>query len=263
MGMPSRRLPAVLLAALASALLAALLVAAASERALAEEGPAVPPAVRKAQLKKLGRALRKAVRDPHVEEEMGEVTGLLDAIEVLGGPDAAEVTLEAVVLTDAKLRDRVFAFVDKEHGPPLLAPLGALLEDKDFRRDADLRRRIARSLSVIADPAAVPLLEPLIRSDEDAEVVAEAAEALATYGAAPLVVRKDAVKSLVDLYTTTWNLMMSVQQEDKVIASVMKERWRVYHVSLRHALQSLTGQQLTRPQEWRTWWNKNKKRTDW
>ena len=31
----------------------------------------------------------------------------------------------------------------------------------------------------------------------------------------------------------------------------------------RRHLQALTGAQLSRAQEWREWWNENKKRTDW
>ena len=69
---------------------------------------------------------------------------------------------------------------------------------------------------------------------------------------------------MVDVYTATWNLMMSMRPEDKVIAATMKKKWKVYGRSVRAALQALTGEQtLTRPQEWREWWNANKKRTDW
>jgi hypothetical protein len=102
-----------------------------------------------------------------------------------------------------------------------------------------------------------------VRSDEDAHVVAATADSLATYGSARLTLRKEAVRRLVDVYSTTYNLMLSIRPEDRVIAQVMKERYKVYAAPLRGALQALTGQQLTRPHEWRDWWNANKKRKDW
>ena len=145
----------------------------------------------------------------------------------------------------------------------MVRPLAALLEAKDHRRDVDLRRRIARSLGIVLDPAATVPLTSLIRTDEDAVVVATAAESLSVYGAAPLPLRKDAVKQLVETYTTTYNLMLSIKPDQKVIAGVMKERYQVYATPLRRALQALTGAQLTRPQEWREWWNEHKKKTDW
>ena len=116
---------------------------------------------------------------------------------------------------------------------------------------------------LVLDPPAVSPLTGLIRTDEDAEVVAVAAESLASYGAAPLDLRKEAVKQLVETYTTTYNLMLSIKPDQKVIAGVMKKRYQIYAAPVRRALQALTGAQLSRPQEWREWWNEHKKKTDW
>lgn len=227
-------------------------------------GEATTERIRKESIKKLGKTLQKRAksrRAPKYEKEMLEILAALDA---LGGVEAGLAALKGLPYDGEKVRDAIFALVDKEHAPQTVGPLGRLLEDKRYRRDVDVRKRVARSLSVVGDPDAIPPLSTLIRTDEDADVVAAAADALATYAAAPIRLRKVAVEQLVGVYATTWNLMRSVDPKQKVIAGVMKKRWKVYASPVRHALRMLTGQaDISRPQDWRTWWNKNKKRRDW
>jgi len=254
MGVVTRRLTLVLL-------LAALLAPCA--RADGDE-PTVQDAVRKAQIRQLKRQLRKKAQSPRAPKYKDEILKLIESLEVLGGHEAGEAALEAVALDDVEVRDRAFALADTVHDKALVKPLADMLEDKRYRQDEDVRTRVARSLSVMGDPSAMPPLTELIRTDEEPGVVAAAADSLATYSGGPLELRKEAVKRLVDTYTSTWNLMMSIRPEDKVMAAKMKEHWKVYGRSVRAALQALTGEQtLTRPQEWREWWNANKKRDDW
>ena len=230
----------------------------------ADEVGEITERVRKDKIKKLGKTLQKRAKSRRADKYKPEMLEILDALEVLGGHEAALAAMKGLLYKDEQVRDRIFELVDKEHAPETVGPLARLLEDKAYRRDVDLRKRVARSLAVVADPDAVLPLTSLVRTDEDAEVVAVAAESLSTYGAAPLKLRKEAVKRLVSVYSTTYNLMLSIKPDQKVIASVMKKRWRVYATPVRRALQSLTGQSdLSRPQDWQTWWNKNKKRRDW
>jgi len=240
-----------------------LLLALSGATVHAEEDGEPTDRARRAAIKQLGKDLRKRARSPRAPRYKDEILKMLESLEVLGGAEAAEAALGGVALEDEEVRDRIFALVDKEHHEDLVKPLVALLEHRDYRRDFDLKQRIARSLSIMASTDAVEPLADLIRSDEDAHVVQAAADSLASYATAPLALRKEAVKRLVDVYTSTYNLMMSIRPEDRVIASKMKERYRIFARSLRSALQSLTGQQITRPQEWRKWWNENKKRNDW
>jgi len=249
--------------ALLGPLLVLLGVAFLLAPAPAARAEGVPDAVRRAQIKKLGRTLAKKTRSPRAAKYKAEILDLIEALQVLGGPDAAQASLRGVSMDDATVRDKIFDLVEKEHAPTLVAPLAALLDAKPFRRDFDLRKRIARALAVMADFQAVTPLGGLVRTDEDANVVAVAAGSLATYAEAPLVLRKDAVKRLIDTYTTTYNLMLSMKPDQKVIAGVMQKRWKIYARPIRVALQALTAQQITRPQAWRTWWNKNKKKRDW
>jgi len=260
--------PGVPRGAIALALLVALLLFPAPALLAAEppeepEAPALTDAARKQAIKGFKSKLRRLCSSPHAASKQSEILEALESLSALGTPAAGEAALEAVRVTTAEVRDPVFALVEKEHDASLVEPLAALLEGNEYRRDADLRRRIAHALAVMASPSAIAPLASLVRFDEDAEVVAEAADALAVYGAAPLAERKEAVRRLVDLYETTWNYKMSVRPEDKVLSRIASERWGVYSLPVRTALQSLTGQQLTRPKEWRDWWNENKKATTW
>lgn len=246
-------------------LLPALLVLTAllASPAWAEDAP-VSEAARKSAIKKLGKQLRKRAQSPHAAKHRAEILTMLESLEVLGGWEAGKAALGAVAFVDEEVRDRAFELAETEHHEKLVKPLAEILEAKRYRKDEDARKRAARSLSIMGDTSAMPPLTDLIRTDEDRELVAVAADSLAVYSDGPLALRKDAVKRLVDVYTTTWNLAMSVRPEDKVLTAKMKKHWKAYGKSVRSALQALTGEQtITRPQEWRQWWNANKKRTDW
>ena len=232
----------------------------------ADEPPEPPAseAARRISIRKLAKELRKRAKGPRATKDKAEILKILESLEVLGGPEAGAAALGAAALDDAEVRDKAFGLAETLHDPSLIKPIAALLEDKRYRQDVDARTRLARSLAIMADASAVPVLTELIRTDEYPEVVAQAAESLATYAGVKLELRKDAVKRLIDTYTSTWNLMMSIREEDKVISAKMREHWKIYGRTVRTALQALTGeQQLTRPQEWRDWWNDHKKRTDW
>jgi HEAT repeat protein len=245
-------------------LLTGLLLALLAVPALADD--ATPPVDEKARaeaIDSIRKDLRRMASGPRAAKEKPDILKALESLESLGGPDAAKAALEALPLVDEEVRTRLFAFVEKEHPKSLVKPLAELLEDKRYRRDFDARRRIAHAFAVIADRAAIGPLTDLIQG-EDASVVAAAADALATFVSAPHKDRVEPVKRLIDLYESTWNLMNSIRPEDKVISGVMRERWEIYGKSVRAALQALAGRQdLTRPHEWRRWWNDHKKREDW
>lgn len=228
----------------------------------ADEVPATETA-RKNAIRGIRSKLRKLSGSPYAHKKTDEILKHLEALGALGGKEAGEAALAAVPLEEASIRDAAFKLVEREHDKALVKPLAAMLEDKRYRRDADARRRIAHALSVMADPTCVLPLTSLIRFDEDADVVAQAADALAGFGLAPLKLRKEAVRRLVDLYGTTWNLKESVRPEDKILRKKAAERYKVYGKSLRFALQALAGTQLSRPHEWRKWWNENKKKKKW
>lgn len=233
-------------------------------RADEDEAPIDPMAEgRSHTVASLRTKIRRAARSPWVENKREEILGYLEALDALGGWEAGRAALEAVVDTDPTLREKAFALAEREHHEKLVPVLTDLLEDKDLRRDADLRRRIAHAYAVMGTTKVIEPLTSLIRTDEPAEVVDEAARALAAHVTATVPQRREPVRRLVDLYETTYNLMVSIRTEDRIQRQVMTKRWDVYGKTVLATLQALTGQQLTRPQEWRRWWNDHKKDTRW
>ena len=223
----------------------------------------ISEAARKKAISGLGKSLAKLAKDPRLERKMDQVRKILDSLETLGGPEAGLAALKGVGITDEATRDRLFALIEGAEDKRTLKPLLALLENKHFRRDADLKRRVAHALAVLADPKAIEPLSDLIRYDQDAEVVAEAADALSVFSGAAIPKKRIGVRRMVDLYESTYNLMKSVRVEDKLQVKNAARRWKVYARSIRASLQALTGRQLTKPQEWRRWWNDCKKSKDW
>ena len=178
----------VLLAALLVAWLAAPLPAVAAEDGASGPEEARDPIEegRVHTVSSLRSKIRKIARGPWAERKRDEVLGYLTALEALGGWEAGRAALEAVWDTDTVIRDRAFGLAEREHHEKLLPTLDDLLEEKDLRRDADLRRRLAHAYAVIASPKSIEKLAELIRSDEPAEVVDEAARAAAPRaGASP------------------------------------------------------------------------------
>lgn len=219
---------------------------------------------RKAAIERLARSLRKDAGSPRAEKLRAEIEKDLESLEALGGPDAGKAALEALAFDDAAVEQRVLAFVEAvEDKKPLVKPLIAVLEQREFRRRFRLHAALARTLAVCADPAAIAPLTTLIGS-EDAPVVAAAADALVTFKSAPQKQRLEPVRRMIDCFESTWNLKESRRPEDRIARDRAMSDWEVYGAALRRSLQALTGQtQLTRPRQFREWWNDHKKATNW
>lgn len=249
---------------------AAVLVGAAPSRASAE-GPAAPPApaptpletARKENVERLQKELRKAASSPRAAKEREQITAALDALIVLGGADAARASLEALAFDDEEMEKKVFVFVETVRDRSLVKPLAAMIEDKDTRRRFRLHALIAHAFAAIADASAIEPLTALVESEEP-HVVAAAADALVAFRSAPHAKRVEPVKQLLEVFESTWNLKESRRPEDRIQTDEAKGHWEVYGASVRKALQTLSGQtQLTRPKEFRDWWNEHKKATNW
>ena len=219
-------------------------------------------AAREAKLKELRRDLKKWAQGPYADKHKDDILKTIDALGTLGGLEAAKAALEALPHVDPDVRDRAFALIEKVHDKLLVPPLAALIEHKDLRRDWDLHRRIAHALTVTADVSAIAPLALLI-SSEDEKVVAQAADGLATFGEAKVDEKREAVRLQIDLYESTWNLMNSVRPEDQKAAKIANAKWEVFGAPLRKSLQALTGQQISRPKDWRRWWTDHKKDAKW
>ena len=264
------RRPAALLCLLTACLLGWTAGPASAEDQGAQDKAGTPAteAGRKNAIKGIAAKLRKLAKSPRPQKKKAETLKHLEALAALKGHEAGKAALGIVIVEDEEIRDRAFAIVEREHHKDLVKPLAAILEDKRFRKNrdkgVDIRKRVAHALAVMADGSAVEPLTNLMRGDEDAEVVAQVSIALGTYGGQPVKAKKEPVKRMIDVYTNTYTLMMSVRPEHKVLSRINRERWKVYRKPMLAALQSLTGQQFSRPQEWRLWWNKiGKKAKRW
>jgi hypothetical protein len=224
--------------------------------------PAPTDEARKAAVDDIRRDLKRWAQSPRIDAVKPDVLKAIQSLEALGGAAAAKAVLEAVAMDEPEVRDRAFALVEKERPKELVKPLAALPDDRRFKRDFDLHRRVAHALAVIADVSAIEPLTGLLFAD-DSTVIAAAADALGTFASAPHRHRVDPVKRMIDLYEGTWNLKESIRPEDRVAAKHAADRWEVFGKSLRAALQALTRQTMTRPREWRDWWNDHKKDDSW
>jgi hypothetical protein len=248
--------------------LAALLALAVSSPApaRADDPPPTPPVneiARREALDKLERSLRKNAASPRAEKLRDEIGKDLEALEALGGPDAAYVALEALAFDDEAVEKRVFALVELTHDKSLTKRLLAVLDARENRRRFRLHAQIAHAFAVIADPLAVEALTDLVGS-EDAAVVAAAADTLAGFKQLPHAKRLEPVRRMIDRFESCWNLKESRRPEDKIATDKAKGEWEVYGSALRRSLQALTGQsQLTKPRQFREWWNDAKKATNW
>ena len=217
----------------------------------------VSETARKKAISGLGKSLGKLARDPRLERKMDEVAKILDSLEALGGPEAGVAALKGVGITDEATRDRLFALIEMVQDKSTLKPLLALLENKRFRRDADLKRRVAHALAVLADPKAIEPLSDLIRYDQDAEVVAEAADALAVFAGAAIEKKRIGVRRMVDLYESTYNLMKSVRVEDKLQVKNAARRWKAYARSIRGSIwDGVLARPPRRRSSWRSSWGR-------
>jgi hypothetical protein len=255
-----RRFPALAAAALVAAWVTA---AGAPPPARGEDAPSAIEEARRENIERLEKDVRRLATSPWAAQKKDEIRKAVAALGDLGGPAAAKATLGALALDDDVVEQDVMKVVERDHSKTLVAPLSALLEGKDTRRRFRLHARIAHALSVVADEKAIEPLAELVRS-EDAQVVAAAADALATFRTAPHAKRVEPVKRLIDRFETTWNYKESIRPEDRIRREEARADWEVFGQAVRKALQALTGQaQLTRPKQFRDWWNENKKATNW
>lgn len=226
--------------------------------------PATPlAAARKENVERLGRELRKLCGSPRAAKERKDIDAALESLVALGGTDAALEMLGALAFDDEATEKKVFDFVETVRDKALVKPLGALIEDKDTRRRFRLHAQLAHAFAAIADVSALEHLAKLVESEEPT-VVAAAAEALVGFKSAPHAKRLEPVKQLLEVFESTWNLKESRRPEDRIQTEVARQHWEVYGASVRKALQAMTGQsQLTRPKEFRDWWNDHKRATNW
>ena len=250
-----------LLLALAAAF--ALTGFALPARTVAEEPPSGTEAGKRESIEKIEKELRHKAGSPRADKYKDDILKALEALKVLGGPAAGKAALSALALDDEEVEKAALALVEANKAKSLVAPLAAIIEDKETRRRFRLHALIAHAFAVIADDAVLEPLTQLVLS-ENAPVVAAAADALAGFKASPHAKRVEPVKRMLEVFESTWNLKESMRPEDNVPRKQARDDWEVFGAALRKALQNLTGQaNLTRPRQFRDWWNDHKHDANW
>ena len=235
----------------------------AARFASAEDALSPAELAKKESIERLEKDLRRMANSPRAEKQKEEMVKALESLGVLGGASAGKASLAALAFDDPDIEKAVMKVVEENHAKSLIAPLGAMIDDRDLRRRFRLHALLAHAFEVIADPACLEPLTDLVKSEEP-HVVAAAADALATFKTAPHAKRVEPVRRMVDLFESTWNMKESVHPEDRVPRDRAKNDWEIYGASVKRGLQALTGQtNLVRPRQFRDWWNDHKHDANW
>ena len=244
-------------------LAAALVAVAFPARAPAEEPASAEETAKRESIEKIEKELRHKAASPRADKYKDEILKAIESLKVLGGTAAGKAALSALAFDDEQTEKAALEVVEANRAKALIAPLAAFLEDKETRRRFRLHALMAHTFAVIADDACLEPLTTLVLS-ENAQVVAAAADALAGFKASPHAKRVEPVKRMLEVFESTWNLKESMRPEDNVPRKQARDDWEVYGGSLRKSLQSLTGQpNLTRPRQFRDWWNDHKHDANW
>ena len=136
------------------------------------------------------------------------------------------------------------------YGPPYL---WKAFEDRRFSREVDFKAFCVHQVGYTKDFKQSSELLDLLDYHQEI-VIAKAAEALALFGDAPGLTRKECTKDLVkklEAYHSEATAKDADQEAQK--------RYRTVREPMLRALRVMTGQDFRDAQDWTRWWNKNKK----
>jgi len=141
-------------------------------------------------------------------------------------------------------------------GPESVKPLISWIGHKNHRKDLALQSRLILSLGKTRDKDAVKTLTSSL-NDKTPSLVSAAAEALGEFAGAELELRKSIFESLL-------KTLMSAQgaKDADVNDNIARERYDVVAAPIITSLSKLSKHDERVPNNWLTWWNKNK-RLDW
>lgn len=138
--------------------------------------------------------------------------------------------------------------------PESVKVLQKWIGDKAHRKDLGLQRVLILSLGKSQDPKAAKTLIDLLVHKHPI-VQGAAAEALGYYEGSDQKLRKKAFEGILKVLTG-----VKTQVDTDLNDTIARERYDVIAAPMDTALGLLSGEESRRPQEWRKFWNKNKKR---
>ena len=149
-------------------------------------------------------------------------------------------------------------------GSEACAALAGALEERTVRKAPTLSRALALALGATQDKAAVKPLCDLLEDKSDA-LVAAAGEALGQFAAAPEAQRKAIFEDVLKTLVTAKNYTDDIDQQSASASAphdnVAHQRYDTISAALNTTLKRLSSHDETDPDQWRHWWNKNKRET--
>ena len=141
-------------------------------------------------------------------------------------------------------------------GPESVKDLSKWVGHKNFTKDLQTQRELILALGKTKDEDAVDTLVDLL-SNHEQKTQAAAAEALTQFADIEQKERKVIFKKVLDQITSA-----KVDIDNDVTDPIARDRYDTIAGPMLDALRVLSGQEIRDPLEFRTWWNKNKKK-DW
>lgn len=143
-----------------------------------------------------------------------------------------------------------------EMGPESVDVLTDWINHKDHRDDMDLQRDLILSLGKTKDESAVKPLLDLLKHHQPA-MQAATSEALANFGHLKLDARKEIFEAVLKVIT---DIKGTIDTDPN--NTTERERYDAVRAPMLSALKTMSKQDFQDPNDWRSWWNNNKKK-DW
>tara|TARA_R110002126_G_scaffold86474_18_gene208801 strand:- start:7458 stop:8294 length:837 start_codon:yes stop_codon:yes gene_type:complete len=139
-------------------------------------------------------------------------------------------------------------------GPESVKPLESWIGHKAHKKDLALQRKLILALGLTKDEKSIDTLLDLLKN-KDATLQAAASEALGNHSGRDEKARKEIFEEVLKIVTAAHNLV-----EQNVTDNIARERYDAIKGSMITTLQIMSGESLREPNDFRTWWNKNKKK---
>ena len=145
------------------------------------------------------------------------------------------------------------AVVLGDMGKPAYSPLTRALNSRVLKHRDFVRKTVAISIGKIAEAKGIKVLLGLLNSP-DYDIISGAAEGLGYYEESTWAVRKGIIAPLINLYEGTATTASRPRE------TTAMRKLGVIQEPIIKTLQRLTGQTFYRAEDWRAWFNENKKR---
>lgn len=255
--------------ALALALSGARAAALSTDLSLAGSGPHPAPSI-KSLIAELTEELAKKELDTAQRIEL--IKKLAAQFSLAGTKDRSTIVkaLERCLSTrvtgkaDLELADltaRALSTMAPESVPVLLRAV----DNKSLMKDPELARTLVLALGKTRDKSVIKTLSGLLDHNQ-AHLVASAGEALGEFDQAALETRKklfeELLKTLVSAKDTRDAALQTAAQTATMADPSYAQRYDTLQPALCTALARLAHEEARTPEQWQSWWNKNK-RANW